>query len=162
VSINIEVPLPESATELLLTGVRVLDFGRYIAGPYCASLLGDLGADVIRVEKLGGSEDRYVCPIADNGEGALFLQMNGNKRSLTLNPLKTAGREVVRRLVRGADVVVANMPTDALREMGIDYPSLVAVNPNIILSSQTAFGDTGPYAKRPGFDGVAQAMSGAT
>jgi crotonobetainyl-CoA:carnitine CoA-transferase CaiB-like acyl-CoA transferase len=150
------------ADEALLAGVRVLDFGRYIAGPYCAALLSDLGADVIRIEKLSGSEDRYVCPVTDSGEGALFLQLNRNKRSLTLNPLKPQGREVVRRLVASTDVVVANMPADALCEMGIDYATLSSLKPDIILSSQSAFGDSGPYAKRPGFDGVAQAMSGAT
>lgn len=151
-----------SDQEPLLQGVRVLDFGRYIAGPYCAALLGDLGAEVIRIEKLSGSEDRYVTPVTAAGEGTLYLQMNRNKLGLTLNPLKPEGREVVRRLVRTADVVVANMPADALAEMGIDYVSLRALKPDIILSSQTAFGDTGPYARRPGFDGVAQAMSGAT
>lgn len=152
----------DALDEPLLAGVRVLDFGRYIAGPYCAALLADLGAEVIRVEKLSGSEDRYVTPVTESGEGALFLQMNRNKLSLTLNPLKPEGREVVRRLVKRCDVVVANMPTDALQEMGIDYASLAALKADVILSSQTAFGDHGPYAKRPGFDGVAQAMSGAT
>jgi crotonobetainyl-CoA:carnitine CoA-transferase CaiB-like acyl-CoA transferase len=148
--------------EALLEGVRVLDFGRYIAGPFCAAMLGDLGAEVIRIERLAGSEDRYICPVMDSGEGALFLQVNRNKLSMTLNPVKPEGREVVRRLVASADVVVANMPVDGLREMGIDYQSLRAIRGDIILSSQTAFGDSGPYARRPGFDGVVQAMSGAT
>jgi crotonobetainyl-CoA:carnitine CoA-transferase CaiB-like acyl-CoA transferase len=148
--------------EPLLAGVRVLDFGRYIAGPYCAALLADLGAEVIRIEKLAGSEDRYVCPVTHNGEGTLFLQLNRNKKCITLNPLKPEGREVVKRLIASADIVVANMPIDGQREMGIDYESLKAIKADIILSSQTAFGDSGPYAKRPGFDGVAQAMSGAT
>lgn len=147
--------------EPVLSGIRVLDFGRYIAGPFCATLLGDLGADVIRIEKLSGSEDRYLCPITDKGEGAVWLQMGRNKKSVTLNPLKPEGREVVKRLVKTADVVVANMPLDGLKEIGIDYESLRAIKPDIILSSQTAFGDSGPYAKRMGFDGVAQAMSGA-
>ena len=149
-------------SEPLLAGVRVLDFGRYIAGPYCAAMLADLGAEVIRIEKLAGSEDRYVCPVTDTGEGTLFLQLNRNKKCMTLNPLKPDGREVVKRLVATADVVVANMPIDGQREMGIDYESLKVIKADIILSSQTAFGDSGPYAKRPGFDGVAQAMSGAT
>ena len=149
------------ANERLLDGIRVLDFGRYIAGPHCAALLADLGADVIRIEKLAGSEDRYVCPVTPQGEGTLFMQTNRNKRSLTLNPLKPDGREVVKRLVQTADVVVANMPLDGLKEIGIDYASLCAIKPDIILSSQTAFGDSGPYARRMGFDGVAQAMSGA-
>ena len=152
----------EPDTEPLLHGVRVLDFGRYIAGPYCAALLADLGAEVIRIERLAGSEDRYVCPVTKSGDGTLFLQLNRNKLCMTLNPLKPEGREVVRRLVRTADVVVANVPVDGLHDMGIDYASLRALRADIILSSQTAFGDTGPYAKRPGFDGVAQAMSGAT
>lgn len=152
----------EGPVEPLLQGVRVLDFGRYIAGPFCAAMLGDLGAEVIRVERLAGSEDRYICPVMDSGEGALFLQVNRNKLSVTLNPMKPEGREVVKRLVRSADVVVANMPVDGLRDMGIDYQCLRAIRKDIILSSQTAFGDSGPYAQRSGFDGVAQAMSGAT
>jgi crotonobetainyl-CoA:carnitine CoA-transferase CaiB-like acyl-CoA transferase len=153
---------PQDEVQAPLTGVRVLDFGRYIAGPYCAALLADLGADVIRIERLAGSEDRYVCPVTDSGEGTLFLHVNRNKRSMTLNPLKAEGREVVHRLVAQSDVVVANLPADGLREMGLDYASLAAIKSDIILSSQTAFGDEGPYAKRTGFDGVAQAMSGAT
>src|SRR5215471_19180341 len=80
-------------------GIRVLDFGRYVAGPWCAALLGDLGAEVIRIDKRGGSEDRFIGPVADGGEGALFLQVNRNKKSLTLDPATPAGREVVRRLV---------------------------------------------------------------
>jgi crotonobetainyl-CoA:carnitine CoA-transferase CaiB-like acyl-CoA transferase len=96
-------------------GIRVVDFGRYIAGPFCAALLGDLGADVIRVEKKDGREDRTLVPLTEAadgtpGEGAMFLQMNRNKRSLTLDPMSAAGRDVVRRLVASADVVVANLP----------------------------------------------------
>lgn len=146
----------------LLEGVRILDFGRYIAGPFCATMLGDLGADVIRIEKLAGGEDRYVSPISPNGEGALFIQLNRNKRSLTLNPLKPEGIAIVRKLVETADIVVANMPVTALREIGLDYASLIAIKPDIILCSQTAFGDAGPYAARLGFDGIGQAMCGAT
>ena len=82
----------------VLDGIRVLDFGRYIAGPFCAALLADLGADVIRVEKVRGSEDRFVVPLNAAGDGAMFVQVNRNKRGLTLNPMKPAGREVVRRL----------------------------------------------------------------
>jgi len=145
----------------LLSGIRVLDFGRYIAGPYCAGLLSDLGAEVIRIEKVDGSEDRYILPTMPNGEGAVHLQMNRNKLSLTLNPKKPEGREVVQRLVMTADVVVANLPVNGLRAMGIDYESLKAIRPDIILSSLSAFGHRGPYMSRSGFDGIAQAMSGA-
>jgi len=146
----------------LLAGVRVLDFGRYIAGPYCAAMLADLGAEVIRVEKPGGSEDRFVCPATESGEGTLFLHCNRNKLGMTLDPMHASGREVVKRLVASADVVVANVPGDALAQMGLDYASLCVIKPDIILCAQSAFGATGPYARRTGFDGVAQAMSGAT
>ena len=97
--------------EPLLQGVRVLDFGCCIAGPFCAAMPGDLGAEVIRVERLAGSEDRYIRPVMDSGEGALFLQVNRNQLSVTLNPMKPEGREVGKRLVASADVVVANMRT---------------------------------------------------
>ncbi len=147
-------------------GIRVIDFGRYIAGPFCAALLGDLGAEVIRVEKRDGREDRTLVSLAENEdgsprEGAMFLQMNRNKKSLTLDPMSEAGREVVKRLVRSADVVVANLPAETLTAMGLDYESVSAVNPRTILAVVSAFGMEGPYASRVGFDGVAQAMSGA-
>ena len=146
----------------VLEGIRVLDFGRYIAGPYCAELLAQFGADVIRIEKLGGSEDRYTTPVTADGQGAAFFQMNCNKRGMTLNPMKPEGREVVRRLVRTADVVVANLPHSTLVEMGIDYQSLKAIKEDIILTMISAFGAVGPYSERLGFDGIAQVMSGAT
>lgn len=146
----------------VLEGIRVLDFGRYIAGPYCAELLAHFGADVIRIEKLGGSEDRYTTPVTDDGQGALFFQMNCNKRGMTLNPTKPEGREVVKRLVRTADVVVANLPHPTLVEMGIDYESLTAIKEDIILTMISTFGSVGPYSERVGFDGIAQVMSGAS
>ncbi len=145
----------------LLEGIRVLDFGRYIAGPYCAALLAEYGAEVIRIEKREGSEDRFVAPISAGGEGSLFLQLNCNKLSLTVDPMTAEGREVVRRLVRTADVVVANLPGPSLAAMGLDYASLAAVKPDIIVTTCSAFGATGPMARYVGFDGVAQAMSGA-
>ncbi len=146
-----------------LSGIRVVDFGRYIAGPYCAALLADFGADVIRVEKRGGSgEDRTLMPLSDAvGEGAMFLQMNRNKKSLTLDPSTAKGREVVKRLVARGDVVIANLPGETLKAMGLDWESVSAINPRAILGVVSAFGLEGPYAGRVGFDGVAQAMSGA-
>ncbi|RME63792.1 MAG: CoA transferase [Alphaproteobacteria bacterium] len=145
----------------VLDGVRVLDFGRYVAGPYCATLLGYLGADVIRIERPGGGEDRAIAPVSTGGDGAVFLQTACNKRSLTLKPATPRGREIVRRLVATADVVVANLPDATLRRLGLDYASLSAIKPDIVLASQSAFGRTGPWAARGGFDGVGQAMSGA-
>jgi crotonobetainyl-CoA:carnitine CoA-transferase CaiB-like acyl-CoA transferase len=146
----------------VLTGIRVLDFGRYIAGPYCAAMLGEHGAEVIRIEKRGeGSEDRAVAPVADGGEGALFMQMNRNKLGLTLDPMKPEGQGVVRRLVATADVVVANLPPRTLQAMNLDYESLRAVKPDIILATATAYGRGGPYSDRVGFDGVGQVMCGA-
>src|SRR6266850_7509053 len=108
----------------VLTGTRVLDFGRYIAGPYCAALLADLGADVIRIERRGGGEDRWVAPVAPDGAGALYLVMNRNKRAMTLDPACPEGREIVRKLVATADVVVANLPPEVLRSLALDLESL--------------------------------------
>ncbi len=147
--------------QAILEGVRVLDFGRYIAGPFCAALLADFGADVIRIEKRDGSEDRFVMPVSSTGDGSMFMQMNRNKRSMTLDPMSEQGREIVRRLVARADVVVANLPAPTLAAMALDYASLSAVKPEIILTSVSAFGPSGPYRDRVGFDGIGQAMSGA-
>ena len=150
-----------------LAGLRVLDFGRYIAGPFCATLLADMGADVIRVERRDGSEDRYVQPIVpgaapgEGGEGSMFLQMNRNKKSITLDPMHDAGREVVQRLVTTADVVVANLPPATLTRMGLDLDSLRAVREDVILTTVSGFGRGGPDSEKTGFDGVFQAMSGA-
>lgn len=145
----------------VLEGIRVLDFGRYIAGPFCGTMLADLGAEVIRVEKLEGSEDRWVTPVVEGGEGAMFLQMGRNKLGLTLNPMKPEGREIVRKLVATSDVVIANLPYEDLQKMGIDYESLAAINPRIILATTSTFGSEGPYKTRVGFDTIGQAMSGA-
>lgn len=144
-----------------LNGIRVLDFGRYIAGPYVGALLADYGADVIRIEAPGGNEDRFSVPVADDGSGGMFLQMNRGKRCLTLKPGSEAGREIVRRLVATADVVIANMPDDALVRLGLDHDTLSTINPAIILVAASAFGSEGPLAQHVGFDAVGQAMSGA-
>ena len=144
----------------LLEGIRVLDFGRYIAGPYCAALLAEYGADVIRIEKRDGSEDRFPAQVG-GGVGALFLQMNRNKRSMTLDPGTPDGRAIVAQLVRSADVVIANLPDAALKAMGLDYETLRGYRSDIIVVTNTAFGTMGPMRHQVGFDGVGQAMSGA-
>ena len=145
----------------VLTGIRVLDFGRYIAGPYCAALLADLGADVIRIERAGGGEDRWVAPVAEDGAGAMFLVMNRNKRAMTLDPASPEGREIVKKLVATADVVVANLPPEVLRSLSLDLESLRRVKPDIILTTVTAFGAGGPWSAKHGFDGIGQVMAGS-
>ena len=146
----------------ILNNIRVLDFGRYIAGPYCGALLGDLGAEVIRIERLNGSEDRYIHPLKEEGgEGAMFMQMNRNKKGMTLNPTKEGASDIMEKLIKSADVVIANLPPQTLKRMGIDYETISKYNPGIILTTVSAFGAGGPYSERVGFDGVGQAMSGA-
>jgi crotonobetainyl-CoA:carnitine CoA-transferase CaiB-like acyl-CoA transferase len=151
----------QSALSGVLHGIRVLDFGRYIAGPYCAALLADLGADVVRIERREGGEDRWVAPVAADGAGALYLAMNRNKRGMTLDPAHPQGREIVQKLVATADVVVANLPPEVLRLLSLDLESLRRVKPDIILTTVTAFGAGGPWSNRHGFDGIGQLMSGA-
>jgi len=144
-----------------LAGVRVIDFGRYIAGPYCGTLLADMGAEVIRVERRDGGEDRYLGPVTETGEGGLFLGLNRNKKGITLDPMHPQSAEIKQRLITSADLVIANLPLDVLKKMAIDYDSLKAIKPDIILVMISAFGPDGPYANRVGFDSIAQAMSGA-
>jgi crotonobetainyl-CoA:carnitine CoA-transferase CaiB-like acyl-CoA transferase len=151
----------EGRTSDVLAGIRVLDFGRYIAGPYCAALLADLGADVIRIERRSGGEDRWVAPVGEDGVGAMYLVMNRNKRAMTLDPACPDGREIVRKLVATADVVVANLPPDVLRALALDLESLRQVKPDIILTTVTAFGAGGPWSGKHGFDGIGQVMCGS-
>lgn len=147
---------------MVLDGIRVLDYGRFIAAPWCSALLADMGADVLRVEKREGGEDRWVQSVTATGEGGTFLQCNRNKRSLTLDSTTPEGAEITRKLVAHADIVVANMPAAGMRANGLDYDTLKAVKPDIILASATAYGEGGPYSGRIGFDGAGQVMSGAT
>jgi crotonobetainyl-CoA:carnitine CoA-transferase CaiB-like acyl-CoA transferase len=144
-----------------LAGIRVIDFGRFIAAPYCGMLFADMGADVIRVERREGGEDRYVAPIAEGGEGGLFLNLNRNKRGITLDPANPASREITRRLIASCDIAIVNLPIDVMKKLQLDYDSLREIKPDIILVMASAFGPDGPYAQRVGFDSVAQAMSGA-
>src|SRR5207342_1522804 len=123
----------------------------------------DLGAEVIRIERLGGGEDRGFIPVGagPEGGGAMFLAMNRNKRGMTLDPAAPKGREIVRKLVATADVVVANLPPAVLRSLALDLDSLRQVKPDIILTTVTGFGAGGPLSHKHGFDGIGQAMSGA-
>ena len=144
----------------ILSGIRVLDFGRFIAGPYCGALLADHGADVVRIDRIGGSEDRYLLPLAKTGEGGLYMQLNRGKRSLSLEPTSPEGREIVRKLVARSDIVIANLPGSTLKSMGLDYATVSAINPRVILVTTNAFGHTGPDAHKVGFDMILQGVTG--
>jgi len=145
----------------ILEGTRVLDFGRWIAGPYCAHILAELGADVIRIERPKGEDDRYLMPVTKHGEGAQYLQCNGGKSSLAINMTSPEGRAVIVRMIAQADVVIANFSPNGLKYFGLDYETLKEIKPDIILASASAYGTQGPMAERIGFDGVGQAVSGS-
>ncbi|MBB6122978.1 CaiB/BaiF CoA transferase family protein [Sphingobium subterraneum] len=147
----------------VLSGYKVLDFGRYISGPFCAALLADMGANVIRVEPVEGSDDRYVMPIGEDesGGGAVHYHVNRGKRSIAIDTSTSEGRQVVERLIASADVVVANLPPKALTKLGLDYATLCAIRPDIILTTVNAYGLNGPYRDEIGFDCTGQALSGA-
>lgn len=138
---------------------RVLDLSRVRAGPTCVRMLADFGADVIRIEPPPGIDPNEAMFAADRWSGD-FQNLNRNKRSLTLNLKKPAGMEIFRKLVIDADVVVENWRPDVKKRLGVDYESLQALNPRIILASISGFGQDGPYAKRPGFDQIIQGMGG--
>jgi crotonobetainyl-CoA:carnitine CoA-transferase CaiB-like acyl-CoA transferase len=151
-----------------LEGVRVLDLSRVLAAPLAAQMLGDLGADVIKVERPGvGDEARdYGPPFLKDRTGkptrdaAFYLSANRNKRSITVDLANPDGQEIIRALARRSDILIENFKTGALRKYGLDYESLNEVNPRLIYCSVTGFGQTGPLAHKPGYDGVFQAMSG--
>ena len=151
-----------STKPLPLTGVRVLDVSQVMAGPYCCMLLADLGADVIKIEPPGtGDQTRGAMGFKMKGSDSMgFLNMNRNKRSVTLNLKSKACKEVFFRLVKTADILVENYRPGVMKKLGIDYPTLKNINPGLVYASISGFGQTGPWANRPGFDLMAQAMSG--
>ena len=148
--------------QLPLEGVRVLDVSQVMAGPYCCMLLADLGADVIKIEPPGsGDQTRGAMGFKMKGSDSMgFLNMNRNKRSITLNLKTEAGKKVFFELVKSADILVENYRPGVMKKLGIDYPSLQQINPGLVYASISGFGQTGPWADRPGFDLMAQAMSG--
>ncbi len=144
-----------------LKGVRVLDLTRMLAGPYCTMLLGDMGADVIKVEQPGkGDDTRAFGPPFIEGESAYFLSINRNKKSVTVNVMTDKGKEIIRRLVKTCDVFVENFRPGFLENLGLGYEEVKKINPGIIYASISGFGLTGPDRMRPGFDLVVQGMSG--
>ncbi|HEX8025547.1 MAG TPA: CoA transferase, partial [Candidatus Limnocylindrales bacterium] len=149
-----------------LAGVRVIDCSTVLAGPYCTMVLGDLGADVVKVEPPEGDATRgwgppWVGSEADGTQTATYyLAINRNKRSLRLDLRQEAGREVLRTLLRDADVVVENFRPDVKFRLKVDYESLKKINPRLVYGSVSGFGQDGPYRDRPGFDQIAQGMGG--
>jgi len=142
-----------------LSGLLVADFSRVLAGPYCTMLLGDLGADVIKVESPGGDDTRGWVPPARDGVSTYFLAINRNKRSVTLDLRRDADRAAAAELARRADIMVENFKPGGLRRFGLDYPAVSAANPAIVYASITGFGTEGGR-DIPGYDLVVQAMSG--
>lgn len=139
---------------------RVLDLSTNIAGPFAAMIFGDLGADVIKIERPPGGDDTRSLPPQHNGEATVFLAVNRNKRSLLLDIKKSQGREALMRLVETADIVIESFPPGLAEKLGLDYAAFKARNPKIILCSISAFGD-GPLGKAmPGYDALVQAVSG--
>ena len=151
-----------------LKGVRVLDLSRAMAGPYCTMMLGDLGADVIKVERPGsGDESRgwgppFVGQSDDNisGVSTYFLSVNRNKRSITVNLKSSEGQEVIQRLASMCDVLVENFRTGVLEKLGLGYDDMKKLNPSLVYCSISGYGRTGPYAGRPGYDVIIQAEGG--
>src|SRR3974390_1574650 len=153
---------------LPLSGIRILDLTRVLAGPLSAPMLGDLGADVIKIERPGGGDDaRAFGPPylrdpegKENNNNSFYLCANRNKRSVTVNIARAEGQEIVRELAKSCDVFMENYKVGDLKRYGLDYDSIRAVNPGIIYCSVTGFGQTGPYAPRAGYDAILQAMGG--
>ncbi len=145
--------------DLPLTGLRVIDFSRVLAGPYCTALLGDLGAEVIKVEPPGGDDYRAVGPFA-GGKSGLFCAMNRNKQSIVIDLKTEDGLAVARALCRGADVVVENFRPGVADKLGIGYAALRELNPSLVYASVSGFGQTGPESHRPAYDIILQAMCG--
>jgi crotonobetainyl-CoA:carnitine CoA-transferase CaiB-like acyl-CoA transferase len=151
-----------------LAGVRILDLSRILAAPLASQMLGDLGADVIKVERPGSGDDSrsYGPPFLHDSEGRLsndagfYLSCNRNKRSITIDHSTPAGADLLRELAARCDVLIENFRPGVLERYGLGYPALHRLNPDLVYCSITGFGQEGPYADRPGYDGVFQAMSG--
>ena len=161
-------PQPDGNRPPPLNGVRVLDLSRVLAGPWAGQLLADLGADVIKVERPGAGDDTrsWGPPYLrdedgrDTAEAAYFLCANRNKRSVTIDMAKPEGQALIRQLAQQVDVVLENFKVGGLQQYGLDYEQLAALNPRLVYCSITGFGQTGPYAQRPGYDFLIQGMGG--
>jgi len=143
-----------------LTGIKVVDLTRFLAGPFCTALLGDMGAEVIKIETPGKGDAARNQGVIKDGLSWYFASINRNKKSITLNLRSTEGKEILAKLIRQGDVVVENFRPDVMAKMGFDYPRLKEMKPGIIYCGISGFGADGPHAHRPAFDFIAQAMSG--
>ncbi len=143
-----------------LSGCRVIELAHIMAGPVAGLMLADMGADVIKVEKLDGDDTRRFIPPTIEGESAAFMMMNRNKRGIVLDLKNEGGKNVLRRLVREADVLIENYRLGTMEKLGLGYEALSKLNPGLIYCEVSGFGRTGPYAHRGGFDLIAQGMSG--
>src|SRR5258706_4071400 len=143
-----------------LAGVRVIDLTTVAMGPYATQILGDMGADVIKVESPDGDVFRYAAPARSPGMGAAYLNLNRNKRSVVLDLKKDADREKLLGLAQDADVFVYNVRPQSMRKLGLDSESLLKLNPRLICCGTYGFSERGPYAGQPAFDDIIQAMSG--
>jgi crotonobetainyl-CoA:carnitine CoA-transferase CaiB-like acyl-CoA transferase len=151
----------DAAVRPPLANVRVLDLTQYLAGPFCTMILGDMGADVIKVEPPGGEAMRKAMRVREDGaDPPSFLALNRNKRGLVVDLKADEGRALFRELVSQSDALVENFRPGVTQKLGIDYATLSALRPELIYASLSGFGDTGPYAKRPGLDLITQGMSG--
>ncbi len=148
--------MPESP----LNGIKVLDFTRVLAGPFASMMLGDLGAEVVKVEPPAGDESRTWPPMLDHGESGYFMILNRNKRSITLNLKEERGREIARRLAAKADVVLENFTPGVAGKLGIDYETFKTENPGLIYCSISGFGQDGPYRDKKAYDPIIQGMTG--
>jgi crotonobetainyl-CoA:carnitine CoA-transferase CaiB-like acyl-CoA transferase len=151
---------PAPVPALSLEGVRVVDLSRVLAGPFCAMLLSDLGADVIKVEDTGGGDESRTWPPHQDGESAAFLVINRNKRDMTLDLKAPEGVEAVRRMVAKADVLIENFRTGTMESFGLGYDALAELNPGLVYCSVSAFGRTGPRKDGAGYEALMQAFSG--
>jgi len=151
---------PAPAHGLSLDGIRVIDLSRVIAGPWCGALLADLGADVVKVEDTGPGDESRTWPPHKDGEAAAYLLFNRNKRGIALDLKQAEAVEVVKRLVKDADVVIENFRTGTMESFGLGYDVLSAINPRLIYCSVSAFGRTGPRKDSPGYEALMQAFSG--
>jgi CoA:oxalate CoA-transferase len=146
--------------KLPLENLKILDLTRVLAGPYCTMTLADLGAEVIKVEKPGtGDDSRSFGPYV-NDESAYFMSINRSKESITLNLKSEKGKEIIKELVKKVDVIIENFKPGTMEKLGLGYHVLKEINPSLIYAASSGFGHTGPYSKRPAYDGVVQAMGG--